>query len=187
MSLKSYPMPKFYAVFLLVVPVLTLTSCEDVDQLLNPQIVPVATPKPPEKQKEEELAEIGTPRPVVSTPAPMSDDLLPHPATYDIKELWEKTSVQINSDIDYLQSMTFEDRLAKAKDLRNQWWQLSKRLLQNPNVDITTIKVYSPLIDTVINGIDAIYAVNSNDFSSLEETRARTEYRILSDRITRLK
>ncbi len=179
-------MPRIYrALALLTLPIF-LNACEDFEQLLEPQIIPTKAPIPQTStEEEEELLENSPPPQPTATENP--EELPPHPAALDIKELWKSTSEKITEDLKNREALDLEYRLATAQDLRNKWWQLNKKLLQDRNVDFSTIKKYSPLIDSIISGIDTIYSVNTSEYSPTEAAMAETEHRMLTNQVERLR
>jgi hypothetical protein len=165
---------------------LVLCSCEE---FIQPVIIPTPTPVPPQRpDPDKEIEEIGPPR----TPAPNDEAALRnayiHPAAREIKELWQTTREKLQQDIDgYPQTFSYEARFEKASQTRKLWWDLNKKLVTDRDVDFSVLRNYSPFIDSVIQMIDTFYSVELNEYGERELALAKTEIRLMDDRIQRLK
>jgi len=183
---KSSSIYTLFSVTFCLATIAFLSSCEE---LLEPVIIPTPTPVPIQKpEPNKELEDIGPPRPPAEDELASQTDNYIHPAALEIKKLWQATRSKLEQDIEgYPQTFGHEARFEKAAQIRKQWWDLNKKLVSDRNVDFSVLRVYSPFIDSVIQMIDSFYSVEMNQYGDREFALAKTEVRLMNERIERLK
>ena len=174
----------YFKLFVLICS-MWITSCEDVSKLLQPEIIPTPTPpRSPTYDRDKELEEIGPPR----MPNTEEGSGVIHPAVSEIKQLWEKTRTELENDIlNYPQAFAYSARLDRASKIRSLWWDLNKKIVSSTDVDIVVLRTYAPFVDSVIQMIDSFYSVNTPQFGEKELAIAKTELRLMNDKVDNLK